>query len=137
MINDLDTLVFVLKKTFQDLGLKRFTVEKKIDNPLYFDSSVFISGSSLGIFVTQENNVFSVFEIEHIPGRFNPRDGGTPPDVREIERGNYKTVHETVLSVMNCITADMVSDIMEELKYKELAYEELAEEETPGPTPIE
>lgn len=62
-----------------------------------------------------------------IPGSFNPRDGGTPPDVGEKELGEFKTIGDALLSIHRALGEQLLGDI-EESVAREGRLEELGEQ---------
>ncbi|MFA5234751.1 MAG: hypothetical protein WC390_10160 [Sulfurimonas sp.] len=68
-----------------------------------------------------ENNMlkWNVMVYHYIPGRWNPWDGGTPPDVDEINIATVNSITEALGEVSKVETIDHLDGVCQELTYAE------------------
>lgn len=76
--------------------------------------------TSLGVFLNNGRLQWSLELIRNIPGRFNPRDGGTPPDVEEIDLGNFDSLSAALAKIAEVKAIEQIDAIGEEMMYDQM-----------------
>lgn len=63
---------------------------------------------------------FVLSVCEFIPGRFNPYDGGTPPDMDEAEVGTFRTPAELARKIASIAIKQKINHIIESIGIDEM-----------------
>jgi len=86
-----------------------------------------------------ENNMlkWNVTVYRYIPGRWNPYDGGTPPDVDEIDIATVNSITEALGEVSKAETIDQLDGVCQEYSEIEAKYESLGIERYLTPEEIQ
>lgn len=63
---------------------------------------------------------WSLTQFTHIPGRWNPYDGGSPPDVREKEIGVFTSPFHVAREILTMDIAEKVANLAESMEYERM-----------------
>jgi hypothetical protein len=68
---------------------------------------------------------WDVMGFVEIPGRFNPRDGGTGPETQEIPLGEYDSIEKALLAIIRQNAREALSIIRQDMMFDEMADAEM------------